>query len=43
VLDYFFERYISDNDISPIPFLDWVDHVYDPDELQRSFRGRGNR
>jgi protein tyrosine/serine phosphatase len=41
VLDHFFERYIADNARAPIPFLEWVDTVYDPDELLRSFRAGG--
>jgi protein tyrosine/serine phosphatase len=40
ILDCFFERYIDDNRISPMPFLEWIDKVYDPGELQRSFRDR---
>ncbi len=41
VLDYVFERYIADNKRTPMPFLEWVDKVYDPDEVQRAFRTRG--
>ncbi len=37
VLDYFFERYIADNARQPIDFFTWLDTVYDPDELKRSF------
>jgi protein tyrosine phosphatase (PTP) superfamily phosphohydrolase (DUF442 family) len=43
ILDHFFERYIEDNRCRPMPFLDWIDKVYDPQELERSFRSRGNR
>jgi protein tyrosine/serine phosphatase len=43
ILDHFFERYIDDNRRRPMPFLEWLDKVYDPEELHRSFRGRGNR
>ena len=43
ILDHFFERYIDDNRRRPMPFLDWLDKVYDPEELRRSFRGRSNR
>jgi protein tyrosine/serine phosphatase len=42
ILDCFFERYISDNAKNPMPFLEWIDKVYDPRELQRSFRSRGS-
>jgi protein tyrosine/serine phosphatase len=41
VLDHFFERYIADNARVPMPFLEWVDTVYDPDALLRSFRAGG--
>ncbi len=41
VLDYFFERYIADNMRRPIPFWEWVDHVYDPVELKQSFHANG--
>jgi len=41
ILDHFFERYLDDNQRRPMAFLDWVDQVYDPEELHRSFRGRG--
>lgn len=37
VLDYFFERYLADNAKQPIDFFVWLDTVYDPDELKRSF------
>ncbi len=40
VLDCFFEGYIAYNGIAPIPFLDWVDTVYDPHELKQCFRAR---
>lgn len=41
VLDYFFERYIADNAKCPMPFFEWVEKVYDPDELKRSFKADG--
>jgi protein tyrosine/serine phosphatase len=37
ILDYFFERYLADDAKAPIPFLDWVETVYDPAEIKRSF------
>jgi protein tyrosine/serine phosphatase len=40
VLDYFFERYMEHNRKTPTPFWEWVDAVYDPVELKRSFRAR---
>lgn len=41
ILDYFFERYSQDNARRPTPFFEWVDTVYDPDELKRSFVAKG--
>jgi len=41
VLDYFFERYLADNAKRPIAFWDWVETVYDADELKRSFSAKG--
>jgi protein tyrosine phosphatase (PTP) superfamily phosphohydrolase (DUF442 family) len=41
ILDYFFERYIADNARRPMPFFEWVDTVYDPDELKSTFRSKG--
>jgi hypothetical protein len=29
---------LEDNRKTPMPFLEWVDRVYDPDELLASFR-----
>jgi protein tyrosine phosphatase (PTP) superfamily phosphohydrolase (DUF442 family) len=43
ILDYFFERYLEDNRRRPMPFLAWVDSVYDPEEVHRSFRDRRSR
>ena len=40
VLDYFFERYIAYNATTPISFMDWVETVYDPDEVKKSFHAR---
>lgn len=41
VLDYFFECYLAANARSPIEFFDWVEHVYDADEVKRSFHADG--
>ena len=41
VLDAFFERYLSDTRARPMPFFEWVETVYDPDELKRSFQANG--
>jgi protein tyrosine/serine phosphatase len=37
ILDYFFDRYLADNARRPMAFFDWLDRVYDPIELRRSF------
>jgi protein tyrosine/serine phosphatase len=37
ILDHFFERYLEYNKRQPIAFFDWVDNVYDPVDLRRSF------
>jgi protein tyrosine/serine phosphatase len=41
VLDYFFERYLADNERTPMPFFQWVDTVYDPEEVKRTFDEQG--
>lgn len=41
VLDYVFQRYLADNARQSMPFLQWVDTIYDPDEVKRSFHARG--
>jgi protein tyrosine phosphatase (PTP) superfamily phosphohydrolase (DUF442 family) len=41
VLDCFLEKYIEDTRHRPMPFLEWVDTVYDHEELKRSFQARG--
>lgn len=41
ILDYFFERYLEDTRLEPMPFFDWVERMYDPVELKRSFKARG--
>ncbi|MGH6814804.1 MAG: fused DSP-PTPase phosphatase/NAD kinase-like protein [Hyphomicrobiaceae bacterium] len=38
ILDRFFERYLEDTRTAPMAFFEWLDTVYDADELQRSFR-----
>jgi protein tyrosine phosphatase (PTP) superfamily phosphohydrolase (DUF442 family) len=43
ILDYFFERYLEDNARRPMPLFEWVETVYDPAELKRSFRANGWR
>ena len=40
ILDYFFERYIDYNAKTPISFSDWIETVYDPDEVKRSYHAR---
>jgi protein tyrosine/serine phosphatase len=41
VLDYVFDRYLEDNGKSPIAFWDWVETVYDADEINQSFHASG--
>lgn len=41
ILDAFFERYQVDNARRPMPFFEWVETVYDPDELKSSFKASG--
>lgn len=41
VLDYFFERYLTDTAERPMPFFEWVETVYDPEELLRTYRASG--
>lgn len=41
ILDYFFERYLADTAGRPMPFFDWVESVYDPVELRRSYQAKG--
>ncbi len=41
ILDAFFERYLDDTKRRSIAFIDWVDTVYDPDELKRTFTANG--
>lgn len=41
ILDAFFERYLADTKARPMPFFEWVDKVYDPDELKRTFVASG--
>lgn len=41
ILDYFFERYLADTAGRPMPFFDWVEKVYDPEELKQSFHAKG--
>lgn len=37
ILDFFFERYLAANAVTPIAFFDWVETAYDPDEIKRAF------
>jgi len=40
LIDHFFEAYRRHNERAPMPFLEWVEQVYDPDTLRDSFRPR---
>lgn len=37
VIDYFFERYLADNEKGPISLRDWISTVYDRQALQKDF------
>ena len=41
VLDAVFDRYLDDAGATGIEFWDWVEKVYDPDEIAHSFKARG--
>ena len=41
MLDYVFDRYLADNERHPMDFMEWVETVYDPDEIKASFRAKG--
>ncbi len=38
LIDFFFESYLKDTRNRPMPFLEWVDHHYDPRALDAAFR-----
>ncbi len=38
ILDAFFERYLIEGELNGMPFLTWVEKVYDPEALERDFR-----
>ena len=41
ILDFIFERYLQDNARAPMPFMEWVETVYDPAALRQEFRSKG--
>jgi protein tyrosine/serine phosphatase len=38
ILDAFFERYLKSHENRSMPFLQWVERIYDPEQLTRSYR-----
>lgn len=38
IIDAFFQRYLDDTRDRPMPFIEWVDKVYEPDVVLRSFQ-----
>ncbi len=40
ILDHLFDRYVEYDRRRPITFFDWVESIYDPDDLVRSFRSK---
>lgn len=41
MLDHFFECYLSETAEKPMPFFEWVEHVYDEESARRSFKAGG--
>jgi protein tyrosine/serine phosphatase len=41
VLDYVFDCYREANAKSPVEFFQWVEHIYEPDAVKRSFAAKG--
>lgn len=41
ILDYLFERYMTDNEAEPMTFFEWLESRYDPAEIKRDFRSQG--
>ena len=41
ILDAFFERYLADTAAKPMAFFDWVDQVYDPEDLKARYVASG--
>jgi protein tyrosine/serine phosphatase len=41
ILDYFFERYVADNQEQPMAFIDWVETRYDSEEVTDTFKSNG--
>lgn len=41
VLDYVFQLYLEHNTHTPMPFFQWVDTVYDPDQVKATFVAKG--
>lgn len=41
ILDVFFERYLADTAERPMPFFEWVEHVYDSKELTETYKANG--
>jgi protein tyrosine/serine phosphatase len=40
ILDYFFERYLSDGAAKGMTLLEWVDKDYDPEALRAEFHSQ---
>jgi protein tyrosine phosphatase (PTP) superfamily phosphohydrolase (DUF442 family) len=41
ILDHFFDCYLADAGLRPMPFFEWVERVYDPDAVRGSFAAKG--
>lgn len=40
MLDFFFETYLADNAKRPMPFMQWVDEVYEPETVKANFHSQ---
>lgn len=40
IIDAFFDRYLEDTKSAPMPFVEWTERVYVPEELEQDFRNR---
>ena len=41
ILDAVFDRYVEDSEKNPIEFWDWVETVYDPKMISKTFKANG--
>ena len=41
ILDHLFDQYLEYDARTPMPFVEWLDKIYDPEALVASFRKQG--